>query len=776
MKLSLFPSLKITVPLLLLTFAALLSAVNFLYHIPRAEQAAEDNAREHLFQEISRMQASLEYLLLKGDLEGARREVSVRASSPEYSIVALLDERRSVIAATRRAWFGRPIKDVTPEFDGNEADQAARQRRARIVTGPGSLTGYSSVLLGSAGQELSPSQLGQLFIVYDLSPSKAQAQTQILNQSLYWTGLVVALALLLWFLFHFVLTRRAEHLVSAAERLAAGDLQTRSGLTGRDELARLSHAFDVMTAKVADTQNELRRDIDERQRTEEALRASEEQYREMFNASIDGLALWNAAGEIVDINPALWEMHGYTREEFINLLPEAIVHPDYQPKFEEFLRSVAATSKPFHAEVIDLRKDGSALELEIHGVPMHYQGKRHVLTIARDVTERKRAAAELAQQREALYQREKLAAMGSLLAGVAHELNNPLSVVVARAVMLEESEHAPTRMAAQRIRGAAERCARIVRTFLAMARQRQPERRSVQLNEVVTDAVEILSYGLRTDGIELTLDLAPNLPSISADADQLHQVLMNLIANAQQALQDQLGPRRLCLRTRYEPMDPKEKLVRVVVEDNGPGIPKAIRSRIFEPYFTTKPLGAGIGVGLSVCLGIIEAHGGTLSIDCPSAGGTVFTVVLPVGSEEMTETDTAPVAVAMAQRTVLIVDDEAEIRETLVEILEGDGHRVVTVASGREALEQMNAEHYDVIVTDIRMPDLDGHALYRAIEERWPSLGARVVFITGDTLTPASIEFAAQIGRPVIEKPFLPADVRRLVAEVAEGIHSDTRV
>ncbi len=775
MKLSLFPSLKITVPLLLLAFAALLSSVNFLYHIPRAEQAAANNAREHLFQEISRMQASLEYLLLKGDLEGARREVAVLASSPEYSIVALLDEGRSVIAATRRAWFGRPIKDVMPEFDGSEADQAARQRRARIVTGPGSLIGYSGVLLGSAGQELSPSQLGQLFIVYDLSLSKAQAQAQILNQSLYWTGLIVALALLLWFLFHFVLTRRAEHLVSAAERLAAGDLQTRSGLTGRDELARLSHAFDVMTAKVADTQTALQRDIVERERTEEALRASEEQYREMFNASIDGLALWNVSGEIVDINPALWEMHGYTREEFLNMPSEAVVHPDYQPKFEEFLRSVAA-GKPFHAEAIDVRKDGSALALEIHGVPMHYLGKPHVLTIARDLTEKKRAAAELAQQRETLYQREKIAAMGSLLAGVAHELNNPLSVVVARAVMLEESEHVPTRTAAQKIRAAAERCARIVRTFLAMARQHKPERTSVQINEVVTDAMEILSYGLRAGGIELKLDLAPNLPRISADADQLHQVLMNLIANAQQALQDQLGPRRLCLRTRYEPNGPNGNVVRVVVEDNGPGIPKAIRSRIFEPYFTTKPLGAGTGVGLSVCLGIIEAHGGTLSIDCPSAGGTVFTVVLPVGSEEMTETDTAPVAVAMAQRTVLIVDDEAEIRETLVEILEGDGHRVVTVASGREALEQMNAEHYDVIVTDIRMPDLDGHAFYRAIEERWPSLGARVVFITGDTLTPASIEFAAQIGRPVIEKPFLPADVRRLVAEVAEGIHSDTRV
>src|SRR4030095_14360176 len=298
--------------------------------------------------------------------------------------------------------------------------------------------------------------------------------------------------------------------------------------------------------------------------------------------------------------------------------------PSYQP---EFLRAVAA-GESLHAEVTELRKDGTALELEVHGIPMQYQGEPHVLTIARDITEKKRSAEELARQRESLYQREKLAALGSLLAGVAHELNNPLSVVVARAVLLEEQAHPPTRAAALKIRSAAERCARIVRTFLAMARQQQPERGAVAINDVVSAVLDMTGYTLRTSSVEVMLDLAKDVPAILADADQLHQVLLNLIINAQQALQDQAGPRRIRITSRF---DPVPNQIRMNVEDNGPGIPQHLRARVFEPYFTTKPTGIGTGVGLAVSYGIVDAHGGSLTVDCPAHGGSIFTIVFPVG-------------------------------------------------------------------------------------------------------------------------------------------------
>ena len=217
-----------------------------------------------------------------------------------------------------------------------------------------------------------------------------------------------------------------------------------------------------------------------------------------------------------------------------------------------------------------------------------------MLTISRDITEKKRASEELVRQREMLHQREKLAALGSLLAGVAHELNNPLSVVVARAAILEERDDPATREAASKIRAAAERCARIVRTFLAMARQQQPERVPVAISEVVSAALDITGYALKTSGIEVTLDLAEHVPPVLADADQLHQVFMNLIINAQQALQDQPRRRKLTLTSRF---DPGANAIRIAVADNGPGIPEAVRNRIFEPYFTTKPLGTGYRCG-----------------------------------------------------------------------------------------------------------------------------------------------------------------------------------
>jgi two-component system NtrC family sensor kinase len=217
-------------------------------------------------------------------------------------------------------------------------------------------------------------------------------------------------------------------------------------------------------------------------------------------------------------------------------------------------------------------------------------------------------------------------------------------------------------------------------------------------------------------------------------------------------------------------------VVRIAVADNGPGIPHPLRARVFEPYFTTKPTGFGTGVGLAVSLGIVEAHGGTLTVDCPVDGGAVFTIALPVGSAaETTVTPSSREPASPGQLSILIVDDEAEIRDTLTEILTGARHRVIAVGSGREALGRMAAESFDVILTDIRMPDIDGRALYQAIEERWPGRSGRVVFITGDTLASTLRDFVVESGRPVIEKPFLPSEVRRVVAELASESDSAPR-
>ncbi|MGH8314937.1 MAG: hybrid sensor histidine kinase/response regulator [Steroidobacterales bacterium] len=265
----------------------------------------------------------------------------------------------------------------------------------------------------------------------------------------------------------------------------------------------------------------------------------------------------------------------------------------------------------------------------------------------------------------------------------------------------------------------------------------------------------------------MTLDLSKDVPLILADADQLHQLLLNLIINAQQAMQDQDAPRWIRVTSRF---DKRADEIRIMVADGGPGIPSHLRARVFDPYFTTKPVGVGLGVGLAVSLGIVEAHGGTLTVDCPIDGGSIFTIALPVGAVDATVAETGPSPRAGTDsHTILVVDDEAEIRETLAAILTGARHRVVTAGSGREALERMASEHYDVILTDIRMPDIDGRTLYQEIAQRWPTRAGCVVFVTGDTLASTLRDFVSESGRPVIEKPFLPSEVRRVVAELAAG-------
>ena len=763
-------SLKVTVPLILLAFAATLSTVNLLYHVPQAERAAEEDSRKRLAQEMSRLQSTLEYLLLKGDLEAAQHEIAVLAHNHDVVLAALTDDRSAVIASTRRAWLGRKIGDVSPQYDLDAATRAIRERRAGIVIASNGdeLLGHAGILMGSERDEVRPSRTGSLFLAYDLQRYKAEARAQVVQQSLYWAGWVTALALAMWLVFHFLLTRRTARLVHAAEQFAAGNLAARGNLAGRDELGRLSRAFDAMALEVAETQTRLRQDIDERKRAAEALRVSEASYRAIFDAAEDAIFVHDIdTGAIVDVNPKACATFGYTREEF-RTLDVGTLGTGERPYTQQDAMGLIARARAGEQLCLEWHgrsKDGTLRWHDVFIRRVTIGGRERILALARDITEKKRSAEELVRQRESLYQREKLAALGSLLAGVSHELNNPLSVVVARAVLLEEQGDSATQAAAIRIRTAAERCARIVRTFLAMARQQPPERGPVAINDIVAQALDITGYAVRTSSIELTLDLSEDIPLILADADQLHQVMLNLIINAQQSLQDEPAPRRIRVSSEF---DATQGVLRVTVADNGPGIPANLRARVFEPYFTTKPTGVGTGVGLAVSLGIVEAHGGSLTVDCPAEGGAIFTITLPVGAVEPGGSDVVPPPrkATTGERTILVVDDEPDIREALKEILTGAQHRVVTASSGREALERLAADYYDAILTDIRMPDLDGRVLYQEIERRWPRQAARVVFITGDTLASALREFVCESGRPVIEKPFLPGEVRRIVAEL----------
>ncbi len=383
-----------------------------------------------------------------------------------------------------------------------------------------------------------------------------------------------------------------------------------------------------------------------------------------------------------------------------------------------------------------------------------------------DLTDQKRAEAALQKSREALFQSEKLNALGSLLAGVSHELNNPLSIVVAQAVMLERQAHGtPLVDRAYKIRNAADRCARIVQTFLAMARQKRPEHAVVNLNTVVAAALELTDYGLKSDGIAVETAYAANLPSIAADCDQLHQIIVNLVVNAQQAIvAAKSGERRILLKT-VRAADGASVFLDVV--DTGPGVPAKLSRRIFDPYFTTKPEGQGTGVGLSFSQGLAEAHGGSLEL-MPTARGAKFRLTLPVDPGHPADTtanhiQAAPEPVA---RLALVVDDEPEIAEALADFLGLEGFACEIAVGGAAAKSKLANGAYDLIISDLRMEETDGLALYAWIKRERPLLEDRMAFVTGDTLGAAAARFLSESRRPVLEKPFVPDSVRHLLQQM----------
>jgi PAS domain S-box-containing protein len=386
------------------------------------------------------------------------------------------------------------------------------------------------------------------------------------------------------------------------------------------------------------------------------------------------------------------------------------------------------------------------------------------------VVERQRAIVQLQRQQEVLAQSEKLAAMGSLLASVAHELNNPLAVVAVAADLLqEEIGTGPLVEHASKITQAAERCASIVQRFLMLARQHPPERTQVQLNTIVREAVGLLEYAFRVDDLALQLHLAPDLPELRADAHQLQQVVVNLITNAHQALREAMPPRRLTITTRA---DSQGQQITLTVADSGPGIPPALRSRIFEPFFTTKPPGVGTGLGLSLCRGIIEGHGGSIEVRSEAGQGATFMVTLPA-EPTATVTEAPPVMANLPPirgQSILIVDDEAGIRSALAYLLRRDGHEIDTAANGVAALAKLQSRTFDLILCDLRMPELDGPGLYRALQDSSPPLLQRFIFLTGDTLSPETRDFLEQVGVPRLTKPFTAREARRVVEQALRAL------
>jgi two-component system NtrC family sensor kinase len=363
-----------------------------------------------------------------------------------------------------------------------------------------------------------------------------------------------------------------------------------------------------------------------------------------------------------------------------------------------------------------------------------------------------------------LVQSEKLSAIGQFVAGVAHELNNPLTSVIGFADLLQHTLVDPKHQShVNHIAKAATRCHKIVNNLLSFSRQHEPERVSLQLNKLTEDVVEILAYDLRTSNITLVREYAPSLPPILGDSHQLQQVILNVINNARQALEAFRHDGRIVLRT-----GSTASHVWLRIIDNGPGISRENLSRIFDPFFTTKPQGKGTGLGLSLCYGIMQEHHGRIRAESQPGAGTEFILELPiaVAAPEPVIRPDSGVPFKTPSLRVLVVDDEDAIRHLVEEVLLADGHEVESAGSGTAALELILRNRYDVIVSDWKMPGLNGINLYQELLAKDPAAANRMLFMTGDVIKQSFQDFLKQNSRVCLPKPFALREFRAAIAGI----------
>jgi len=509
-------------------------------------------------------------------------------------------------------------------------------------------------------------------------------------------------------------------------------------------------------------------DVSARDNADEERRRSDVRFKELVERAPEPIGIARN-DHFVWCNPAYLAMLGYPSPQALYDTPIARLLPRDEEASRHRREGVILEGGDVGPATYHARRfDGTTVIVETTSASCVFEGKPSVLTMARDVTDKKRLEAQLIQA-------DRLAAIGTMAAGVAHEVNNPLAYVMLNldwiARKLAEGPHDAASIAglAEVLREAhkgTQRVAGIVRELRTFARAGDGESRSpVDLSRVVESAIKIAGHEVRHRA-KVTTSFGPVGP-VLANESRLEQVVLNLLLNACHAMPEEHAAVNVVhIEVRAEP---GERAV-LEVSDNGTGIPPEVLPRIFDPFFSTKPRGVGMGLGLSICHGIVASLGGQISVKS-TVDGTTFRVVLPTTDEEAAEGEPAPTSEPQSARTasrarVLVVDDEIPIVNTMRELL-GASFEVTATTSVRDALAAIETTTFDVVLCDLMMPGKSGIDFYEELQREHPELVKRVVFMTGGAFTARAAEFLASIENRRVEKPFSLSMMERLVREVA---------
>jgi PAS domain S-box-containing protein len=518
---------------------------------------------------------------------------------------------------------------------------------------------------------------------------------------------------------------------------------------------------------------EQREDVEETLRaSEERLRRSEERLRTLVNHAAYGIYRCDLRSRFIEANPAMIQMLGYDTLgdlQALDVLEAVFVEPEQRARWCE---DVSLGRLRDWYDFTWRRRDGTTVRVRVSPrIVRDDQGRAlYCDAIAENVTER--------LHREEMVRRgERMAALGRTLAGVAHEINNPLAAIAGFAQLLlkgplaDEEQHALNTMLHE-----AQRAARIVKDLLAVARRQEShEPQSVDVNAIVSYIVDTQRYALDTHGVRFVAEFAREPAVVRGDAAQLEQVVLNLVVNARQALEKLIEQREASREPRGAPTirvrtTVQEDVVAIEVIDNGPGIAAADLPRIFDPFFTTKDEGEGSGLGLAVVHGIVTQHGGAIDVVSTLGSGSHFRVSLPRDrSQPPSEAGAAAAPVAEAETNpldILVVDDESAIRSLLERAFTSRGHAVMQAQDGDQALKVAAQMGFDVVICDLRMPGLSGREVVRRMRELPTCRRARFILSTGDSTTTDQLQADERLAvAAVVSKPYDLDSLRRLVEE-----------
>jgi PAS domain S-box-containing protein len=516
------------------------------------------------------------------------------------------------------------------------------------------------------------------------------------------------------------------------------------------------------------------REITERKEAEQALRASEEQYRTVFNASADALVLWNSRSERVDVNPAYERMYGYSREEVL-AGKRARELPEEHRRVQASIIARTLAGESCSGEIETVRRGGEAFPIEVRTVPIQHRGEPHVLAMIRDLTERRRGEEEHARLESRLRQAQKMEALGQLTGGIAHDFNNLLTSILGYVTLAGERDAA---MSDPRLSGylaqakrSCERARDLIQQMLMASRGHRGTPRIVSLATQARQALEAVRPMLG-EGVVLEHGLDDAVPPVSVDPLQFEQVLLNLCINARDALE---GPGRVRVAVRPARIGGiactscrsviDGEFVELCVEDTGHGIAPELVERIFEPFFSTKETGKGTGMGLAMVHGLVHEHGGHVVVESEPGCGSRVRVLWPAVAAELPAAASTPTGAGFAQRArrpslegrVLVVDDEVPVGEYMRELLESWGLHVTFAPGPHAALELLEQAPvpFDAMITDQAMPRMTGLQVARTLRGLGRDLPVLIYSGYSDGIDRADLDAAGVSA--VLRKPVDPA-------------------